>query len=73
MTSNTSKRYPLVQKAAFGSGHLVNNLLPGALGVFSFLFITALVYPCLAGLLSAIPRLFDAFRILLWVLLPTIQ
>ena len=29
-------RVPMVQKAAFGAGHLVNNLLPGALGIFMF-------------------------------------
>ncbi|MDZ7636479.1 MAG: hypothetical protein U5L72_19465 [Bacteroidales bacterium] len=34
-------RVPLVQKAAFGAGHLVNNLLPGALGVFMFFLLTA--------------------------------
>jgi len=58
--SNTT-RVPLIQKIAFGSGHLVNNLLPGALGVFSFFLITAFgISPVYAGLLSAIPRLFDA-------------
>jgi GPH family glycoside/pentoside/hexuronide:cation symporter len=52
---------PLLEKAAFGSGHLVNNLLPGALGVFSFFLITAFgIEPALAGLLAAIPRFFDA-------------
>lgn len=55
------KKVPLLQKAAFGSGHLVNNLLPGALGVFSFFLITAFgINPALAGLLAAVPRLFDA-------------
>ena len=29
-------KVPLGQKAAFGAGHLVLNLLPGALGVFMF-------------------------------------
>lgn len=54
-------RVPLLQKAAFGSGHLVNNLLPGALGVFSFFLITAFgIEPAIAGLLAAIPRFFDA-------------
>ena len=54
-------RVPILQKAAFGSGHLVNNLLPGALGVFSFFLITAFgIEPAIAGLLSAIPRFFDA-------------
>lgn len=54
-------KVPFLQKAAFGSGHLVNNLLPGALGVFSFFLITAFgIEPALAGLLAAIPRLVDA-------------
>jgi GPH family glycoside/pentoside/hexuronide:cation symporter len=57
----TTAKVPFIQKVAFGSGHLVNNLLPGALGVFSFFLITAFgINPALAGLLSAIPRLFDA-------------
>lgn len=52
---------PISQKAAFGAGHLVNNLLPGALGVFSFFLITGFgIDPIYAGLLSAIPRFFDA-------------
>lgn len=54
-------KVPLLQKAAFGAGHLVNNLLPGALGVFSFFLITAFgIEPAIAGLLAAIPRFFDA-------------
>lgn len=54
-------RVPLGQKAAFGAGHLVNNLLPGALGVFMFFLLTAFgMNPFLAGLLGGIPRLFDA-------------
>lgn len=58
---NIVTKVPIVQKAAFGSGHLVNNLLPGALGVFSFFLITAFgIEPAIAGLLSAIPRFFDA-------------
>ncbi|WP_334113452.1 MFS transporter [Paucihalobacter sp.] len=60
-TLQAQAKVPLVQKIAFGSGHLVNNLLPGALGVFSFFLITAFgINPALAGLLAAIPRLFDA-------------
>ena len=39
--NNTVTKVPIIQKAAFGSGHLVTNLLPGALGVFSFFLITA--------------------------------
>lgn len=54
-------RVPIIQKAAFGAGHLVNNLLPGALGVFSFFLLTAFgMDPFLAGLLGGLPRLFDA-------------
>jgi GPH family glycoside/pentoside/hexuronide:cation symporter len=54
-------RVPLGQKAAFGAGHLVNNLLPGALGVFSFFLLTAFgMDPFLAGLLGGLPRFFDA-------------
>lgn len=52
---------PFGQKAAFGAGHLVNNLLPGALGVFSFFLLTAFgMDPFLAGLLGGLPRFFDA-------------
>lgn len=55
------QRLSLTQKAAFGSGHLVNNLLPGALGVFAFFLITAFgIEPAIAGLLTAIPRFVDA-------------
>lgn len=54
-------RVPVLQKAAFGAGHLVNNLMPGALGVFSFFLLTAFgMDPFLAGLLGGLPRLFDA-------------
>ena len=54
-------RVPFGQKAAFGAGHLVNNLLPGALGVFMFFLLTAFgMDPFLAGLLGGLPRLFDA-------------
>lgn len=60
VAANTTK-IPMMQKAAFGAGHLVNNLLPGALGVFSFFLLTAFgIDPAMAGLLSAIPRFFDA-------------
>lgn len=51
----------MIQKAAFGAGHLVNNLLPGALGVFMFFLLTAFgMDPFLAGLLGGIPRFYDA-------------
>ena len=42
LPANPNSKVPLIQKAAFGSGHLVNNLLPGALGVFSFFLIEPL-------------------------------
>ncbi|MEZ8140510.1 sugar:proton symporter [Enterovibrio norvegicus FF-33] len=52
---------PMTQKGAYGAGTLTLNLLPGALGVFSFFLITAFgIDPFLAGLLGGLPRLFDA-------------
>ena len=52
---------PFGQKMAFGAGNLVNNLLPGALGVFMFFLVTAFgMDPVLAGLLGALPRVLDA-------------
>lgn len=60
-TTAASDRVPIVQKAAFGAGHLVNNLLPGALGIFMFFLLTAFgMDPFLAGILGGLPRLFDA-------------
>ena len=54
-------RVPLGQKTAFGAGHLVLNLLPGALAVFMFFLVTAFgMDPFLAGLLGGLPRIFDA-------------
>ncbi len=54
-------RVPFLQKSAFGSGHLVLNLLPGALAVFMFFLVTAFgMDPWLAGLLGGLPRIFDA-------------
>jgi len=54
-------KVPFIQKAAFGAGNLVNNLLPGALGVFMFFLLTAFgMDPFLAGLLGGLPRIFDA-------------
>ncbi|MFK7746884.1 MAG: MFS transporter [Kordia sp.] len=55
-------RVPLGQKAAFGAGHLVNNLIPGLLGVFVFILKTKAfgMDPFLAGLIVGIPRIFDA-------------
>ncbi len=56
-----AERVPIIQKAAFGAGHLVNNLLPGALGIFMFFLLTAFgMDPFLAGLLGGLPRFFDA-------------
>lgn len=64
MTHNktiTTDKVPFAQKAAFGAGHLVNNLLPGALGIFMFFLLTAFgMDPFLAGLLGGLPRLYDA-------------
>ncbi|PLX01003.1 MAG: MFS transporter [Marinilabiliales bacterium] len=52
---------PIGQKLAFGAGNLVNNLLPGALGIFMFFLVTAFgMDPFLAGLLGGLPRIFDA-------------
>jgi len=60
-STNRSGRVPFIQKMAFGSGHLVNNLLPGSLGFFMFFLLTAFgMDPLLAGLLGGIPRIFDA-------------
>lgn len=54
-------RVPFLQKSAFGAGHLALNLLPGALGVFSFFLLTAFgMDPLLAGILGGLPRLYDA-------------
>ncbi len=54
-------KVPVVEKAAYGTGTLALNMLPGALGVFSFFLITAFgVDPLLAGLLGGLPRLLDA-------------
>ena len=54
-------KVPFGQKAAFGAGHLVNNLFPGALGVFSFFLLTAFgMDPIYAGILGGLPRIYDA-------------
>jgi glycoside/pentoside/hexuronide:cation symporter, GPH family len=54
-------KVPVSQKMAFGAGHLVLNLLPGALGIFMFFLLTAFgMDPFLAGLLGGLPRIFDA-------------
>jgi GPH family glycoside/pentoside/hexuronide:cation symporter len=52
---------PFGQKMAFGAGHLTNQLLPAALGVFMVILVLALkMDPFLAGMLAALPRLLDA-------------
>jgi len=54
-------KVPLGQKFSFGAGHLVLNLLPGALGVFQFFLLTAFgMNPVMAGLLGGLPRAYDA-------------
>lgn len=59
--ANRKDKVPYGQKLAFGSGHLVLNLLPGALAVFMFFLVTAFgMDPFLAGLLGGLPRIFDA-------------
>jgi GPH family glycoside/pentoside/hexuronide:cation symporter len=60
-TTPSRGKVPFGQKAAFGAGHLVLNLLPGALGIFMFFLLTAFgMDPVLAGLLGGLPRIFDA-------------
>ena len=52
VVTNGRNKVPFIQKSAFGAGHLVLNLLPGALGVFMFFLLTAFgMDPFLAGLL----------------------
>jgi len=55
-------KVPVGQKAAFGAGHFILNVLPGTLGVFiQFFLLTAWgVEPLWAGLLGGLPRIFDA-------------
>ena len=55
-------KVPYGQKAAFGAGHFILNILPGTLGVFiQFFLLTAWgVDPLWAGLLGGLPRIFDA-------------
>lgn len=60
-TTAAKDKVPFLQKSAFGAGHLVLNLLPGALAVFMFFLVTAFgMNPFLAGLLGGLPRIFDA-------------
>ncbi len=61
ITTVAKDRVPIGQKAAFGAGHLVLNLYPGALGFFMFFLLTAFgMDPFKAGLLGGLPRFFDA-------------
>ena len=55
-------KVPIGQKAAFGAGHFILNVLPGTLGVFiQFFLLTAWgVDPLWAGLLGGLPRIFDS-------------
>lgn len=60
--TNAKDRVPVGQKVAFGAGHFVLNLLPGALSFFMFFLLTAFgMEPLYAGILGALPRFFDAF------------
>lgn len=55
-------RVPFGQKATFGAGHFILNIIPGTLGVFiQFFLLTAWgVDPLWAGLLGGLPRIFDS-------------
>jgi GPH family glycoside/pentoside/hexuronide:cation symporter len=60
-TTLRSDRVPFGQKIAFGSGHLANQLFPAALGIFMVVLVLSLkMDPFLAGVLAALPRVFDA-------------
>ena len=60
-TTAAKDKVPILQKSAFGAGHLVLNLLPGSLAIFMFFLLTAFgMDPFLAGLLGGLPRIFDA-------------
>ncbi|MBC6428199.1 MAG: MFS transporter [Cellvibrionales bacterium] len=54
-------RVPFIQKIAYGSGALVNNLLAAAIGGMTIVLNLGLgMSPALVGLLGALPRLMDA-------------
>jgi GPH family glycoside/pentoside/hexuronide:cation symporter len=57
-----SGKVPFAQKASFGAGQFILNILPGTLGVFiQFFLLTAWgVDPLWAGLLGGLPRIFDS-------------
>lgn len=61
-TKSSRGKVPMGQKAAFGAGHFILNILPGTLGVFiQFFLLTAWgVDPLWAGLLGGLPRIFDS-------------
>lgn len=55
-------RISLRDKIIYGSGAFINNLLSGSVGAMFIVFNLYLgVSPIMAGLLGALPRLFDAF------------
>lgn len=59
--THSSDIVPWGQKLAFGSGHLANQLFPAALGIFMVVLVLSLkMDPFLAGVLAALPRIFDA-------------
>lgn len=59
--NDSTHKVPLGQKAAYGTGNLVLNLLPASLSIFMFFLVTAFgMDPFLAGLLGGLPRFFDA-------------
>src|SRR5210317_1620895 len=62
MHRTTKVHIPIGQKAAFGAGHFILNILPGTLGVFiQFFLLTAWgVDPLWSGLLGGLPRIWDA-------------
>jgi GPH family glycoside/pentoside/hexuronide:cation symporter len=54
-------KVPFSQKTAYGTGTLVLNLLPASLSIFAFFLITGFgMDPLLAGILTGLPRFFDA-------------
>jgi len=62
LKTDTQFKVPVGQKAAFGAGHFILNILPGTLGVFiQFFLLTAWgIDPLWAGLLGGLPRIFDS-------------
>lgn len=54
-------KIPFIQKTAYGFGMLANQLFAAALAIFMVVLINGLgMDPLLAGLLGALPRIFDA-------------